>query len=1371
MLRLGGRLSWAVLWLLLATLVLTGTVRAAIQGNSWFPIGPAPGTGLSKDHPGSWSGRATVVAMNPAQSFDLWIGTAGGGVWHSTDGAATWKPTSDDEKSLAIGALALADCDGNGCLHVYAGTGENAIRRDTTYGRGLLVGTVSNFNSTVTWQLRTGCTYPFTPCYNFTGGSINNVLLDPRTSGERRVIYITLSSGVTASASESTVTAPEPSPGGYGIYKSSDNGLTWAKLAIPGSEGFRPSDLKMDPTNPDTLYAGFLERGIFRTTNKGATWCPLNPGIPKPQGQGCPQTSGLPAPTLPPSFDHIQMVIDPDDSQHLYATFGRCPDRLLDDCTPSVVETFDGGLQWNLNYPGSTAPMEDLDCPATYSRYMHGLTLWPNHPETLFLSGFHLCKSTDHGTTWSPSDYDTVGFNYHTGLRHTHPDHHMVIFDQTGALAYEVSDGGIATSTDGGTFWTPRNLTLQTTEFQSLAVSPQTPRVIGGTQDNDGLMWLGGKQWEGLSCCGDGGFSVMDKLDKGKMYLTSNATDLLENFSVIPERSWNGGKNFDPASYLIPWNEPRSFYPPLIQDTFHFPAPLYFGTQALYKSTDNALGWSQVSPYLSTDPEPEIHWGEDAITAIAVAPSDPNRIYLGYYSGKVFATDVGGCDPFTDPSCWYESDFLLPRAPITSLAVDPTDKDVVYATLSGFFPGSHVYYHSSLAFAWFPTGSLAELNGVPANWITVEPGARNILWLGTDKGVYKSNAFGKSWFRFSQGLPNVPVYQIAIDQDRQRVFAATHGRGAYMITGPLLSNYEGCVNGYVWSAPVYGNGFDPGHFPCDLRLLRQDGTVCAASPVDAAGGTAWSDPSGSLVTSKNGYWSASPTVWACLNGKCVGGVSVNSCNPPNNPLTTVVAICGPSIGIAHLSGCPNLFNPPSSWFSLTGTSGGFFASGTEANLNACAEPSARTPPGMSRESPLTGGGTFQLLPAVQSGDGTSRRLCSVNVPYSGTDTGSMVLQNASDAVNLDPTCQSAGVSAEFRPAVVEAEPEYQFPHPGNLVLHGAAVAGQQLVPSLRVGPGQADGLCFDFAKLGVPVEGQVGALRVQFATAPAGAQGGSLSLTETSSLGDCSITVPTAAGDSAMRIAGAFETAFQASGLAGPNPGCPSEANPHDMQLKGEALVSAMASSLEICLNDPGVGVSSAPAEICFTDADCEDGNPCTHNSCDPATGRCQAAPEPDGLPCDDGDAYPRECLRLWNLRHAALVQRRECLYHRYLRPRHGRVHQYPGPVRRRQPLHVRLLQRRHRAMPLFPHGRHRLRRREPVYHGRYLRPGSGLGQNLLPGDRSLPGRRRLHRGCLRPGDRRVPQPADPVRRRQPVHRRFLRGRRLQQLADDRYAL
>src|SRR5439155_25804257 len=88
-----------------------------------------------------------------------------------------------------------------------------------------------------------------------------------------------------------------------------------------------------------------------------------------------------------------------------------------------------------------------------------------------------------------------------------------------------------------------------------------------------------------------------------------------------------------------------------------------------------------------------------------------------------------------------------------------------------------------------------------------------------------------------------------------------------------------------------------------------------------------------------------------------------------------------------------------------------------------------------------------------------------------------------------------------------------------------------------------------------------------------------------------------------------------------PNPGCPSEANPHDMQLKGEALVSAMASSLEICLNDPGVGVSSAPAEICFTDADCEDGNPCTHNSCDPTTGRCQAAPEPDGIPCDDGDA------------------------------------------------------------------------------------------------------------------------------------------------------
>src|SRR5262249_33565077 len=152
-----------------------------------------------------------------------------------------------------------------GCATIYAGTGENSIRRDTYYGMGLLVGQTSGGEfPTFGWTLRGADLFKF--------ASINNVLLDPTTSGGNKTIYVSLSSGVTASASESTVTAPPP-PQGYGIYKSTNQGKSWTKLTVAGADGFKPTDLEMDPKNPQILYAGYLGRGIFKTTNGGTSWC------------------------------------------------------------------------------------------------------------------------------------------------------------------------------------------------------------------------------------------------------------------------------------------------------------------------------------------------------------------------------------------------------------------------------------------------------------------------------------------------------------------------------------------------------------------------------------------------------------------------------------------------------------------------------------------------------------------------------------------------------------------------------------------------------------------------------------------------------------------------------------------------------------------------------------------------------------------------------------------------------------------------------------------------------------------------------------------------------------------------------------------
>ncbi len=1172
----------ALLCLALAGLLASNAPLAVIQGTTWFPIGPAPGD-FSPWFPGGVSGRASAVAVNPANADEIWLGTAQGGVWRSTDGGVSWRAMSDQEASLAIGSLALAGCGVNGCTWVYAGTGENAIRRDTFYGQGLLVGGIDGPD--VFWSQKTG-----TP-YNFRRGNIFNVVLDTTTMDSSQVLYVTLSSGVTASATQSTVTAPEPSPGGYGIYKSSDNGNTWTALTVEGATGFRPTDLEMDPTDNLTLWAGFMGRGLYKSEDGGATWCPQNKGVPKPMG--CPGTSNvLPNPTNLP-FDHVEIAFAPSDPQTLYASFGHCPDRLLDNCKASVYRSGNGGNSWTLKYTGSS--LDGDGCPSTYSRYTHALSVHPTQPDTVFYGGISLCKSTSGGAApWVAADTNTFGSV-------THSDHHAVLFHPvTTSRAYNTNDGGIATSTNTGSSWTPRNAGLQTFGFQSIASSPHTARVIGGAQDNWGQMWTGLAQWTALPCCGDGGFSIMDRDDVLKMYVTTNS-----GTAAVPKRSSNGGASFNDAINAgLSGTDPRSFYPPFIQDTTA-PHPLYFGTNRLWRSNNDAGNWTAVSPPLGialpSSKADEIVAGQDVISAIAVAPSNPSRVYIGFYSGKVYVTDAA-C---AMPSCWDERSSGLPAAPITWIAVHPGDPDTAYATLGGFFSGIHVYKTTSAGTTgWSATAPHGDLNGVPANTIVVEPGAPQRLWLGTDIGVYKSTNGGGAWARFSEGLPNVPIFEISIDETRGRVFAGTHGRGAYLLTSPFLSNYEGWVGDSIWDIPVFGSGFLSNQ-SCTMKLLRQNGTVCASGTQDAIGGNIETDGDGVLVTDKGGFYIDQPVAWACLNGNCLGGATVAGCNQPGNPISTVVAICGPHVAFKNLTNCPPLSNPPSSFIALTGL-GGFFT-GAGAPLDP--------------QEPLAAAGAFQVLPTLQVGDGSTESFCSVNVPVASGETPSQVLQTARDAVNADAACIAAGVSAAIVEGRTAFETEDLFPTPDLLGLLGPGMVGAQLVPSLRAGPGDATGLCFRMGKVGVPVTDQVRIMRLRFETSAGGAQGGEVTLTETTGLGRCQIRIPTSPGDTAEVIAQLVENAFQAPGIPGPNLFCPSSVNPRDVFRHGDSVVTVLADEIEFCSDDGGVGFTLAPEEICTADAHCDDGNPCTRNACDLNTGQCVSTPEPDGLPCDDGNA------------------------------------------------------------------------------------------------------------------------------------------------------
>jgi hypothetical protein len=1195
------RVIWIVLALSSIALVPAPPAEGGpIVGWKWASIGPQPDSQFVLA-PGGDTGRTTAIAVNPFNPDDVWIGTAGGGVWHSTNGGGLWFPMSDDQASLAIGSLALAGCSAAGCTQVYAGTGENAIRRDTYYGAGLLIGTTDagGFH----WTLDKGQALATDlPNLDFTHGSIYNVVLDPTTAGSSQVLYITLSSGVTASATESTVTAPAPEPGGYGIFKSTNNGVHWDPQAVPGASytdaggAFvpgRPTDLEMDPANSLVLYAGFLGRGIFKTTDGGTTWCPLNPGIARPAP--CPRLVGFGLPN-PGSvqFDHVQIAIDPNNSAHLYASFGLCPDPLIMDCEPMIVETTTGGDSWTVRDAGSTFPTNngfDPACPRAYTRYMHDLKVSPANPNTLFYTGFHLCRSDSNGTFWASIDSNTKG-----GI--LHPDHHAIaIVPGTSPMRmYDANDGGVAESTDGGAHWTPMTNGLNAMEFQSLATSPDTTDVFGGTQDNSGTRWTGSKQWTNLNCCGDGGFSmyetylVGDLYPKTNMYITSNLNGL-SNLDVMPLRSTDWGAHwFDPGDPPVLYDlglnttESRSFYPPIISGGGYD----MFATDRLYTSVDQFYHWTLRSPPLSSDPETEIFSHADAITAVAVAPSNPTRFYLGYYSGKVFYTDAA-C---SNISCWTQVSNPSGGAPVTWLAVDPASADTVYATVSGFAPGIHVFKTGNKGVTWNPTGSLAELSGVPADTITIDPGAGNVLYLGTDHGVYRSDNSGGSWYRFSSGLPNVPVYAIAADAAHGRLFAATHGRGVYLWSSVFGRTYvEGPIKKLVLDQPVFGGHYLP-NASCNLKVLRQDGSVCASGRTDAFGGTIRTDAEGFLGSTRTNYYSNLPVVWACAQGNCLG-TDAQRCIQGTSGPAAVEVNCGGAIILVKPPSPSLTPDPPSSGFTIGDLSPGS----------------------------LGNGGSFLLMPTLQNNDGSSHVLCSVMVPFAPGDSQGTVLQHAMDMLNGDPICMTAGVQAMVDPPVTTGAVEDEFAHPGHLMLTAPNLTGGRLITGFQILPGQAQGVCFDAGELDDTMRGSIRNMKVQFITGPGGATGGMLTLRERSMLGECAIDVPTPAGATPAILAAMVSGAFQTGGMPSPYPGCPTEQNPRDLFAMGDAVHTALASDLVICLNDPGVGASLVPTEVCTTNADCDDANPCTTDSCEPASGVCQHTSVANGTACDDANA------------------------------------------------------------------------------------------------------------------------------------------------------
>lgn len=1144
---------------LVASFLVAMSAAAAPDGQ-WFPIGPADiengqTYGFANGGAGrvNASGRATIIAVNPNNPKDVWLGTATGGVWYSTNASEPgikWRPMTDALNSLSIGALALADCNATRCNTVYIGTGENNIRRHTYYGTGLYVGRFGTGEFEI---------YSFNPLGTsaaaFTGGAINNIVLDGSD------IFVTVSVGRASSASQSTVESPPPRDG-YGVHVSSDDGASWSLVAA-SPENALPTDLVKSPAGE--LYAGFMAHGLFKLSTSGDTWCPLHPGNTVPAGCADPATTGLPTAGVEGAeFDHVELEWSPADPEVAYLVLGKCPSTVAESCIPNFFRTSDGGTTWSA-LPANT----DDGSISTFSRYTHGLNAHPIDANTITYSGIKLWQSNDGGNLFRE-----------LGSPEIHPDHHDFVYPDLAnlSLVYATTDGGFYYSLNGGDNWSSGNYDLQTVQFYSVAADTEqetgslpTGSVIGGTQDNGVNMFVGSRSWPHV-LDGDGGDTSMQ--DGQTMFGSTQRIGTAFSTTGGTLGSWN----FEEDGL----SGPTAFYPPYFQHPVS--KNLYFAGDQVFRRSVSDTSWTVISPEFDPSPtEYPLIETKNVISALAVSRNSENRLYVGHYNGALWRSRSG--DPCADLSCWEEiggpnvSGDGLPNAVISSIDVHPTNPDRVYVTYSGFnLPGERYVYTNGAGGVGTWQNFSQGLPDLPANVIKVDPDSPTELWLGSDRGVYKRTS-GTNWEAFgpSSGMPNVPVYDMAIDNFRGRVYAATFGRGMFMLTNnPAIYTFEGWMDGEIWDVLLYGDGwsFAGGATMCTVRLIRRDGTVCASGTTDSYSGTTISvGPDGALVTDRQFVWEDRPVIAACLNGKCVGDTNISACLTPGNELSSVLVECGGQVATARISEeCPQQENPPS----------------TVLDVNA-------TPPGSGgrRRNGAMAAGSFDVIATTTSTaaiHGGDRAICGARVSYPAGATPVDIGDAMIDTINNAPSCNTAGVSA-LRPRL--GPPAAPADQPGReedaptavsgIRLDAPSLTGGQLMLGFRAAPGVADNMCFQVSSLGIPALNQLALVQKRITTDVGGAAGGSITISQSSGVGRCQITVTTFAGETGAQIAQRISDAFMNMTAPGTHT-CDARQNAYDMIADGDKLISVSSTRLEICVDDENVGLEVGPVDVNLRD-------------------------------------------------------------------------------------------------------------------------------------------------------------------------------------------
>ena len=737
--RLGHTL--AALTMLMTCLPDSAVLAAEEEQPAWSSE-TLKGLSLRNIGPALMSGRIAHIEIQPDDPATWYVAVGSGGVWKTVNAGTTWTPIFDDQTSYSIGTLAL---DTNNPNSLWVGTGENVGGRHVGFGDGIYHS--SNGGSSWTKRGLEGT------------GHISKIIVHPE---DPNTLWV-------------AAQGPLWSKGGQrGVYKTTDGGETWRQMLGKGP-WTGATDLVIDPTNPDLLYAAIWQRhrtvaafigggpesGIHTSSDGGESWQQLKEGLPKDVNVG-----------------KIGLTISPQKPDVIYAAIE------LDNRT--------GGIWRSTNRGGSWEKQSDMVSGGTGPHYYQELYASPHQFDRLYLMNNTTQISEDGGSTWRAINNEYKHVDDHAiAFRPDDPDYLMI-----------GSDGGLYESYDNQKSWRFIN-NLPVTQFYKVAADDSQPfyQVYGGTQDNssqggpsrtDNLHGIRNSDWF-ITLFADGHQSAVEPGNPNIMY-----AEWQEGNLVRVDRSTGEIVHIQPQPAPGDPAERFNWDAPIAVST-HDPKRLYFASQRLWRSDDRGDSWQALSgdltrnqfrerlPVMGRQWSIEAPWDLSAmsqyntISALGESPVDENRLYIGTDDGVIQSTIDGG-------KTWRRTAVgSLPGVPATAfvndIRADLFDADTVYVALDNHKYGDYKPYllKSTNGGRSFRSirGDLPDRHLV---WRLVQDHVKpELLFAATEFGLFFTIDGGKQWLELQGGAPTISFRDVTIQRREQDLVAASFGRGIFIL--------------------------------------------------------------------------------------------------------------------------------------------------------------------------------------------------------------------------------------------------------------------------------------------------------------------------------------------------------------------------------------------------------------------------------------------------------------------------------------------------------------------------------------------------------------------------------------------------------------